>query len=202
MSASKNANANANQPGQQTGQFGSHKPRDEPLTTHGHKPGVKASPNDDVSEFSAKTLPPGSAPADRTFKPNNISDVPTAGAVSTEQADAGEDEMAQVGNASDTLGMTTSGSVHAGLGKPAEGQSSKELHHDGQSGRKKQSSGLHGVGASGAAATAGQEDGRDLARQRALDKDDAVIGSSKGEVGAEEQPPVSAEELADDPKRS
>ncbi|KAI9721202.1 MAG: hypothetical protein M1812_002363 [Candelaria pacifica] len=201
MSASRNAAANANQPGQQTGQFGSHKPRDEPMTTHGHKPGVKASPNDDVPEFSAKTLPPGSAPADRSFKPNNISEIPTKGAVSDEEADAGEDEMAQVGNASDSLGMTTSASVHTGLGKPVQGQSSQELRHDGQSGRKKQSAGLHGVGASGAAATAGQEDGRDLARQRALDKDEAVTGGTKGEVGAEEQPPVSAGEVADEQKR-
>jgi len=34
--------------------------------------------NDNVQEFTAKTLPPGSAPTDRTFKPNNVSEVPPA----------------------------------------------------------------------------------------------------------------------------
>ncbi len=155
-----------------------------------------------MPEFNAKTLPPGSAPADRSFKPNNISDIPTKGAVTDSDVTAGEDEMAQVGSASDSLGMTTSGSVHTGLGKPLQGQSSQELHHDGSTAGKKERSGLHGVGASGAAATAGQEDGRDLPRQRALDKDDAVRGNTKAEKGgAEEVPNASADEVAAEQKR-
>ncbi|KAG6891573.1 hypothetical protein C0992_003600 [Termitomyces sp. T32_za158] len=41
-------------------------------------------------------------------------------------------------NARDTLSGATSSSVHAGLGHPGSGQSSKELHHNGRPGRKRE----------------------------------------------------------------
>lgn len=43
--------------------------------------------------------------------------------------------------ASDTLTGATSSDVHAGLGHPGQGQTSSELHHDGEHHRKK-----HGLG--------------------------------------------------------
>lgn len=56
-----------------------------------------------------------------TFQPNNEADAtPAQGGVS----------------ASSTIVGATSGDVHAGLGQPIQGQSSAELHHDGQSHRK------------------------------------------------------------------
>jgi hypothetical protein len=42
-----------------------------------HKPGVKASPKDNIEEFKAKTLPPGSTPPDQTFRPNTQAEVPS-----------------------------------------------------------------------------------------------------------------------------
>ncbi|GAB7348807.1 hypothetical protein MBLNU459_g7525t1 [Dothideomycetes sp. NU459] len=51
--------------------FHASRPRDEPLTTHGHKPG-KMVGNDAAPEFHVETLPAGTAPPDRTFKPNNL----------------------------------------------------------------------------------------------------------------------------------
>ncbi|KEQ70310.1 hypothetical protein M436DRAFT_10581, partial [Aureobasidium namibiae CBS 147.97] len=95
-------------------------PRDEPLTKTGHQPG-KLVGNDAVPEFHAQTLPAGSAPAKSTFQPNNEADAtPQQGGVS----------------ASSTIVGATSQDVHAGLGQPIQGQSSAELHHDGQSHRK------------------------------------------------------------------
>ncbi|KIJ62618.1 hypothetical protein HYDPIDRAFT_182665 [Hydnomerulius pinastri MD-312] len=53
-----------------------------------------------------------------------------------------------------TLEGATSGDVHAGLGMPIQGMSSKELRHDGQSGRKRQGEGTEqfGQGAGGTGA--------------------------------------------------
>ncbi|KAL8643421.1 MAG: hypothetical protein Q9226_008390, partial [Calogaya cf. arnoldii] len=94
-------------------------PRDEPLTTHGHKPGVLVG-NDAAPEFSAKTLPPGSAPKDRTFQPNNISEVP--GQADNENVLRSHGKESTHTTASSTLGGATSGDVHTGLGKPVQGQ--------------------------------------------------------------------------------
>ncbi|KAI9817449.1 MAG: hypothetical protein M1827_001059 [Pycnora praestabilis] len=195
MSASRNADAMTNQ----QGQFGSHIERDEPMTTTGHKPGVKASPNDYAPEFSAKTLPAGSAPSDRTFKPNNISEVP--GQALNEDASNNEPE-AQT-SASETLGGTTSSEVHTGYGHPGQGMSSAERHHDGKSHREKQGAGLVGVGAVGAPATNNPETGRDNEGQRALNKDEAVTGRGDkgGEYGAGEMPNVGADEVASEQSR-
>ncbi|KAL8809557.1 MAG: hypothetical protein Q9200_003315, partial [Gallowayella weberi] len=112
-------------------------PRDEPLTTSGHKPGILVG-NDTAPEFSAKTLPAGSAPADRTFQPNATSEVP--GQADNDNVLRSHGKESTHTTASSTLGGATSGDVHTGLGKPVQGQTS----HD-------RGGGLAGVGASGAA---------------------------------------------------
>ncbi|KAK5138506.1 hypothetical protein LTR08_000093 [Meristemomyces frigidus] len=98
-STSSNTAAVANQ-----GEFHPSVGRDEPMQTGGHKPGVLTG-NDAKPEFSAETLPAGSAPADRTFKPNpSAENTPVA---------SNDGQVA----ANDMPG-STSGDVNAGLGKP------------------------------------------------------------------------------------
>ncbi|KAL8849540.1 MAG: hypothetical protein Q9221_005474 [Calogaya cf. arnoldii] len=157
-------------------------PRDEPLTTHGHKPGVLVG-NDTAPEFSAKTLPPGSAPTDRTFQPNNISEIP--GQADNENVLRSHGKESTHTTASSTLGGATSGDVHTGLGKPVQGQNSSD-----------RGGGLAGVGASGAASGNQMVDTEMQAGQRGMDKEGGDKAGEKGvkgsEVGADELPNESA----------
>ncbi|KAF8544528.1 hypothetical protein BDD12DRAFT_906451 [Trichophaea hybrida] len=57
------------------GPFHASKPPDHPMTTKGHKPGLKTSPADSIPTFQAQTLPPGTASKDRSFAPNNIKNI-------------------------------------------------------------------------------------------------------------------------------
>ncbi|KAF2736329.1 hypothetical protein EJ04DRAFT_169730 [Polyplosphaeria fusca] len=110
MSASKNADSVANQ----GGQFSSRVAGTGPETTKGHQPGVLASESDRAPEFSAQTLPPGTAPKESTFQPN---------------PDLKNQKIFQ--SASSTLQGADSADVHTGLGHPGHGQTSSELRHDG-----------------------------------------------------------------------
>ncbi|KAI4221055.1 MAG: hypothetical protein L6R36_007167 [Xanthoria steineri] len=153
-------------------------PRDEPSTTHGHKPGVLVG-NDTAPTFNAKTLPPGSAPTDRTFQPNNISETPSQ--ASNPNVLPSQDKADTHTTASSTLGGATSGDVHTGLGKPVQGQN---VHDRG--------GGLAGVGASGAASGNQMVDTEMQGGQRGLEKEGGVMAGKKGvkgsEVGADELP--------------
>ncbi|KZV59841.1 hypothetical protein PENSPDRAFT_760301 [Peniophora sp. CONT] len=62
-------------------------------------------------------------------------------------------------SASDTLTGATSADVHYGHGRPVQGESSAEMHHDGQAHRKRQGGGVeqHGV-QSGALDNVNRED--------------------------------------------
>jgi len=127
MSATRNEESTNAVVGQ-GGEFHSKIPPSEPLTTSGHKPGVIASKADAAPEFQAETLPAGTAPSSRTFQPQN---------------DAVDPESVRQ-NAQDSLPGATSADVGAGV---ISGQSSAELHHDGQHHRKRERDGLVGVGA-------------------------------------------------------
>ncbi|KAF2120244.1 hypothetical protein BDV96DRAFT_642089 [Lophiotrema nucula] len=175
MSASKNADAVSNQ-----GEFHASAPGSEPLTQKGHKPGVLASESDRAPEFSAQTLPAGSAPADKTFQPS---------------PDLNNQKMYQ--DASSTLTGADSADVHTGLGHPGQGQTSSELRHDGQHTSKHQ--GLGQVGLQSGVMERGTVDARqpENAGQRRLDSD--VPSGQRGTVdkpGAEEAVPESAETVA------
>ncbi|KAI9880242.1 MAG: hypothetical protein M1830_004586 [Pleopsidium flavum] len=188
MSASKNPDAVANQ----QGQFGSRIAGSEPMTTKGHQIGQKVSPADDAPEFSAKTLPPGSAPADRTFKPNPSSEVPSQADNDNVLRSHGKESTYTA--ASDTLGGSTSADVHTGMGKPMQGQTSSEMRQEG--GKR---TGLVGVGASGAASTNQMVDERVDPSQRGLERDEAQSGPErtyKRSGGTTDVPPASAEEVA------
>lgn len=139
-----------------------------------HQPG-KLVGNEAVPEYHAEVLPAGSAPASRTFKPNPVDDIPSQGTTS----------------AADTLTGASSSDVNTGIGKPVDGQSSKELRHDGG---KSQGSGLEGVGATTSQSSINPHDPVH-ANQRALDKDEAVVGRSDV-PGAHERVPEGAEQVA------
>lgn len=76
-----------------------------------HQPGTKHSAADAAPEFHAKTLPPGSAPKDKTF---------------TSNPDLNNQKTFT--SASSTLVGADSAYVHTGLGHPGSGQTSQELH--------------------------------------------------------------------------
>ncbi|XXH02145.1 hypothetical protein Hte_008513 [Hypoxylon texense] len=160
------------------GEFHSRKPGAEPLTTTGHKPGVKVG-NDAVPEYHMEQFEPGTAPRENTFQPRPEGETP---------AEYPNVETQRLTDPSDTLGGATSQSVHTGLGKPMQGQTSTEQHGR----RKKESAGLEGIGASV---------GDDSVRQKGADLPEGVEKGSRGKgsvdyPSASERVPVSAEEVA------
>ncbi|KAK2796575.1 hypothetical protein FQN51_009266 [Onygenales sp. PD_10] len=102
------------------------------MEKHGHQMGRKATPADRAPDFHAKTMPPGTAPPDSTWQPRTAYQEPSGAATANE-----------------TLGGADSRDVNKGLGQHAWGETSAELHHDGEAHRKHHGSGYEGVGASG-----------------------------------------------------
>ncbi|KAI2615311.1 hypothetical protein GGR54DRAFT_612986 [Hypoxylon sp. NC1633] len=169
----------------ETGEFRSRVPPSEPLTTTGHKPGVKVG-NEAIPEFHMEKHTPGTAPREDTYQPRPEGEI---------TAEAPNVESRQFTNPTETLGGTTSQAVHTGLGKPVQGQSGAELHgdlhgdHVGR--RKKEHAGLEGVGASVG----------DSVRQKGADLPEGVEKGTRGKGSADypsatEHIPTSAEELA------
>ncbi|MCJ1475492.1 hypothetical protein MMC13_004155 [Lambiella insularis] len=177
---------NADAQGEQQGEFSSKVQPSESLTTHGHKPGVMVG-NDDAPTFSAKVLPAGSAPADRTFQPNPINETP--GQANNDDTLRSHGKESTYTSAESTLGGATSGDVHTGLGKPVE-LSKRETNKTG--------SGLVGRGASGAPSGNMMVDERKTPSQRGLERESGYLAGKKStkDEGAEELPNVSAEEVA------
>lgn len=155
-----------------------------------HKPGVKVNEADQRSEYHAKAFPPGTAPASNSFTPNT-NDVGSQ--ANNPNVLGSEDKEPTFTSAADTLGGATSQDVYTGLGKPLQGQTGVELAHDGAHGRKKQSAGLEGVGAS--MQDRGLE--RQFPNQRGLEKEEASVSGTRGDTGraAEELNPEPAETL-------
>ncbi|CAI6336376.1 unnamed protein product [Periconia digitata] len=171
MSATKNPDSVANQPGQ----VGAKVHPSEPMMQGGHQPGQKVSPADHAPEFSAQTLPAGSAPASSTYKPN---------------PDLNNQKMYQA--ASSTLTGADSKDVHTGLGHPGQGQTSQELHD-----KRKVPETAH-VGQKSTSVQNDKVTGRDphFADQRNLDD---VPTGQRGNVGgppAQDRVPESAETVA------
>ena len=91
----------------------------------------------------------------------------------------------------------TSSEVHTGLGKPMQGMTSNELHHDG--GKKPAGmGGPEGVGGSANQSTINPHD-PEFAGQRALDKDEAQIGRG-GKLDAQDRLNEPAETVAQENK--
>jgi len=137
--------------------------------------------NDAAPEFSAKIVPAGTAPPDRTFKPNTQSEIPG-------QANNPNISKETWTSAQDSLSGATSADVHTGYGHPGSGQTSNELRGDG----RKERSGLASVGA----------DGTDTVRERGQDIDfpkgtKGYSGVNREDIpGAEEREPASSEFVA------
>ncbi|KAJ5998127.1 hypothetical protein N7499_005494 [Penicillium canescens] len=164
-----------------------------PITTKGHQPGRKVSEADQRSEFHAEAHPQGTAPASSSYTANPVSEA--GGQANNPNVYGGSDKEPTYTSAADTLMGSTSADVDQGLGKPLQGQTSVELRHDGQHGRKKQTAGLEGVGASA--------QDRDIERrfpdQRGLEREEADVSGTRGDKAsraAEEMVPESAETLS------
>ncbi|KAJ5625263.1 hypothetical protein N7510_001572 [Penicillium lagena] len=159
-----------------------------PMTTKGHQPGRKVNEADQRPTFEAQTFPEGTAPASSSHVPNPISN-PGSQALNPDVLRAHGKESVHTAPG-DTLTGSTSADVHRGLGKPVQGQTSTEIRHEGAHGRKKQPSGLEGVGAN--------YDDRGIERQfpdqRGLEKEQNVSGlrGNKAERAAEDMDPNSA----------
>ncbi|KAK8190427.1 uncharacterized protein BKA78DRAFT_296646 [Phyllosticta capitalensis] len=175
----------------QPGEFHSRVPPSEPLETGGHKPGVLASEADRAPEFHAEAHPAGTAPSNSTYTPN-----PDPTSTATGPAHA---------SAADTIPGATSASVHTGLGHPGQGQTSAELHHDGQAHREHQRGGLAGLAQGGLVGNKGEvvsDKVPGFESQRGLVKelgDGAASVGQRGNVGgpaAEERLPASSEQVA------
>ncbi|KAK3311075.1 uncharacterized protein B0T15DRAFT_60626 [Chaetomium strumarium] len=176
------------------GQFHSSVPPAQPLTTSGHQLGQQVG-NEAVPEFRAKTFPPGTAPKESTYKPNPIHETPG------QAMNPDVDESGRTG-ALDMPGAT-SGEVHSQstFARPMEGQTGKELNdskmHAGK--RKKERSGLEGVGAT---ATTSDETVEGRARALGADLPEGVERGIRGKgPGAEETNPASAAEVAAEKSR-
>ncbi|KAK5074951.1 hypothetical protein LTS08_005472 [Lithohypha guttulata] len=126
------------------GEFQPTKPRSEPMEKGGHQPGQLVG-NDAAPEFSAKTLPPGTAPKESTFKPNPVNEIP--GQANNPDVESAPD-MSGASKALDMPGAT-SADVHTGLGHPGQGQTSSELKESGKSSNKGQGTGEGGTGMQG-----------------------------------------------------
>ncbi|MCJ1409748.1 hypothetical protein MMC19_003831 [Ptychographa xylographoides] len=178
MSASSNPDSVSGQ-----GEFASKVPRSEPMTTSGHAPGVLVG-NDAAPEFHAQTLPAGTAPADRTFKPDPINETP--GQALNDDTMRSHGKESTYTSAESTLGGATSGDVHSGLGQPTGEKDNV-------------STGLVGRGASGAPSGNQMVDERVTPNQRGLEREsDELAGKKFGSDidGANERPNVTAEEVA------
>jgi len=180
------------------GEFQPSRPRDEPLTTKGHKPGTIASEEDAAPEFNAQTLPAGSAPAANTFTPNSTSETPgQADNADTLRAHGKESTYT---SAESTLGGTDSAAVHTGLGHPGQGQTTNELKKDGKHTSTREASSPEGTGATGGGGL--RDLGSHEARRLADDhNDEGPIPSREHNAtitGSESKDPVTAEEVANE----
>ncbi|KAJ6121194.1 hypothetical protein N7523_005474 [Penicillium sp. IBT 18751x] len=175
-------------------QKGSFKPsiaREGPITDKGHKPGVKVNEADQRPEYHMEAFPPGTAPASNSYT-SNANEIGSQADNPNVLRSHGKESTYT--SPADTLTGATSKDVHTGLGKPLQGQSGVELAHDGAHGRKKQPSGLEGVGAS-------REDHgieRKFVDQRGLDREEAANAGARGnkaDRAAEDMRPEGAETL-------
>ncbi|KAG9776355.1 hypothetical protein KCU88_g4902, partial [Aureobasidium melanogenum] len=191
--ASRNADSMTNA----QGEFHPSKPRSEPIHTGGHQMGVKASPADYAPEFSAQTLPPGSAPKESTFQPNPVGEVP--GQANNPDVLRSHGKEGVQTDALSTLPGATSADVHKGLGHPGQGQTSTELRHEGHHTSKKHTSGPEGAGATGGSGLSDPNDVNVEFRRLQQEGDHPrgpLAGHNATLAGAESKEPVKDVNLA------
>ncbi|SCV58350.1 uncharacterized protein FFB14_15587 [Fusarium fujikuroi] len=158
----------------------------KPAVKKWHKPGNEKG-NDAAPEYHAETFPPGTAPVENTFHPNPESNYTTE-ALNMPALDMPGSTSKGIYNSIDT--------VH---GRPLIGQENREIRGVHPRKRKKERSGLEGVGASTAYSVF------DKVRDTVADKPNVEKGQRgfSGKIegglaaeGAESMPPVKADERA------
>lgn len=154
---------------------------------------MKVNEADQRPEYHMEAFSRGTAPASNSYTPNPVSEVGSQ--ANNPNVNSGQGKEPTYTSAADTLVGSSSADVDQGLGKPLQGQTNTEVRHDGQHGRKKQSAGLEGVGAS--VQDRGIE--RQFPDQRGLEREEAVSSGTRGNkaarAAAEEVEPESAETL-------
>ncbi|KAI0450010.1 hypothetical protein F5B21DRAFT_492498 [Xylaria acuta] len=171
MSATRN-------PDSLQGEFHSRVPPSEPMETGGHKPGVLVG-NERAPEFHAQTYPPGTAPQEDTYQPRP-------------EGEYAAQAYGTAPSAADTIQGATSQDVYRGMGKPIQGQEHREIEklHGGH--RKKERSGVAGVGG---------VEGVDFVRVRGADLPEGIHKGMRGKASedypaAEDRVPTDAEGIA------
>lgn len=148
-----------------------------------------------MPEFRAETHLPGTAPAKHTHQPNPIHEIPGQAL----NPDASRPEAGGRTGALDMPGAT-SGDVHSAstFARPMEGQTQREQHGaHGVGKRKKERSGLEGVGAS-----TSDETVEGKVRAVGADLPEGVERGVRGTgPGAEDRIPASAAEVAAEKRR-
>lgn len=140
-----------------------------------HQPGRKVNEADHRPEFHAQSHPPGTAPASNSYTPD-VYEPNQANNPDVLRGHGKEDAYTAAG---DTLRGATSGDVNTGFGKPLQGETRVEMRHDGEHGRKKNTTGLEGVGAFRPDRTVEHQ----FAEQRGLEKEEAVSSGTRGNKG-------------------
>lgn len=156
-----------------------------------HQLGRKVAPQDFTPEFHTQAFPPGTAPADKAFPANTYNE--PGSQANNPNVERGHGKESVKTSAADTMMGPTSQQVHQGYGQPLSGQTSTEIRHGGQHGRKHESSGLEGVGS-----YRQDQFERTMPEQRGLEREHARGGQhgDKGTSAAEDIPPQPAERLA------
>jgi len=178
------------------GEFNPHKPRSEPMEKKGHQMGQKVSPADNAPEFSAKTLPPGTAPKESTYQPNPQGEVP--GQALNDNVDRSHGKEGVRTDPLSTMPGATSADVHTGLGHPGQGQTSTEIRKDGKHTSSKAPSGPEGAGAPGGLGMREADDHMDPEFRRLQESHDhgPTTGHNVSLPGAEDMVPENAEFVA------
>lgn len=99
-------------------------------------------------------------------------------------------------DALDTLGGATSGDVNTGFGHPGQGQTSTEIRHEGKHTATRDQAGVELRGATGGSGL--HDDGNRMKSDLESDKlgKGPITGHNVSRVGAEDQLPTRAEEVA------
>ncbi|KAK3355744.1 hypothetical protein B0H65DRAFT_413636 [Neurospora tetraspora] len=174
------------------GEFHSKVPPSKPQHVSGHRLGPQVG-NEAAPEFHAKTFPPGTAPEKDSYQPNPIHETPGQALNPDVDPSSRTDPL-------DAYRGSTSQSIYnqTQYGQPMQGQTSRELHgmHAGK--RKKEHSGLEGVGATDKHAETVEHKVRELA----ADKPEPIRRGIRGErEGAEYSLPETAERVATEHKK-
>ncbi|KAL7948047.1 hypothetical protein V8C42DRAFT_273030 [Trichoderma barbatum] len=182
-------------PAHYSGEFHARVPPSEPMMKGGHQPGIKVG-NDRLPESHLETFPPGTAPAESSFRPNTTSEIPG-------QANNPEMDPESRTDPLDFPGATSK-DVSNSLGRPMQGLEGREVASQ-LPGKKHTGTRMHPHGHKEAGAGLGAIEANvnktDAVREHGWDLPEGVEKGAKGKgsedwPGAEDREPVKADEVA------